>query len=103
MKGAKLSGWPRNGETVAGTATSSAAAAAALAASPASRPMNQVSGALAAASSQNGRAEATAVGPSSQMDGTWTSAASGIQWAFAGMGSTPSAGSVPPTSTKFQM
>ena len=92
-----------DGETAAGMATSRAAAAAPLAASPASRPMNQVSGALAAARSQNGRAEAIAVGPSSQIDGTWMSAASGIQWALEGMGSTPSVGSLPPTSTKFQM
>ena len=65
--------------------------------------MNQVSGEVAAASTQKGRADAIAVGPSSQMNGTCTSAASGIQWAFEGMGSTPSAGSMPPTSTKFQM
>ena len=39
------------------------------------------------------------------MNGTWISAASGIQWAFEGIGSTAAAasGSRPPTSTKFQM
>ncbi len=65
--------------------------------------MIQVSGATAADASQKGKAEAVAVGPRSQMKGTWMRAASGIQCAFEGMGSTPSAGSRPPTSTKFQM
>ena len=37
------------------------------------------------------------------MKGTWTSDASGIQWAFDGMGSTPAVRQPPPVSTKFQM
>ena len=36
------------------------------------------------------------------MNGTWTSDASGIQWALEGMGRVPTAGR-PPVSTKFQM
>ena len=36
-------------------------------------------------------------------NGTWTSDASGIQWAFDGIGRTGSAGSAPPTSGKIQM
>jgi hypothetical protein len=79
MNRAKLSGWPRKGETAAGTATSRAAEMAPGIDRPASRPMNQVKGEVAAAMSQKGTADAAAVGPSSQMNGTWTSAASGIQ------------------------
>ena len=37
------------------------------------------------------------------MNGTWTSEASGIQWALLGIGSVGSAGIVPPTSAKIQM
>ncbi len=51
----------------------------------------------------NGSADATGVDPSSQMNGTWTSEASGIQWALLGIGSVGSAGIVPPTSAKIQM
>ena len=51
----------------------------------------------------NGIAEAIAVGPRSQMNGTWTSDASGIQWAFDGIGRTGLAGIAPPTSGKIQM
>ena len=71
-------------------------------ASPASRAMNQVSGAVAALAIQKGSADASGVAPSTQMKGTWTSAASGIQWAFEGMGRTPASGSAPPTSTNPQ-
>ena len=52
--------------------------------------------------SANGSADATGVGPSSQMNGTWTSDASGIQWALLGIGSVGTAGIVPPTSAKIQ-
>ena len=62
-----------------------------------------MSGATAAAHNQKGSPDASAVGPRTQMKGTWMSAASGIQCAFEGMGRTPLAGSLPPTSTKFQM
>ena len=37
------------------------------------------------------------------MNGTWTSDASGIQWAFEGIGRVGSAGIVPPTSGKIQI
>jgi hypothetical protein len=37
------------------------------------------------------------------MNGTWTIDASGIQWAFEGIGRTGFAGIVPPTSGKIQM
>ena len=70
---------------------------------PASRPIAQVSGAASAPMSANGSAEAIAVGPSSQMNGTWTIEASGIQWAFDGIGRAGSAGILPPTSAKIQM
>ena len=36
------------------------------------------------------------------MKGTWMTTASGIQWAFEGIGSVPASGRRPPTSTKFQ-
>ena len=70
---------------------------------PASRAIAQVRGAAAAPMSAKGRAEAQAVAPSSQMNGTWTMDARGIQWAFDGIGSVGSAGIVPPTSGKIQM
>ena len=37
------------------------------------------------------------------MNGTWTSEASGIQWALDGIGRTGLAGILPPTSAKIQM
>ena len=37
------------------------------------------------------------------MNGTWTSDASGIQWALDGIGRTGFAGIRPPTSAKIQM
>ena len=46
-------------------------------------------GATAAAASQKGRAAAAGVVPNSQMKGTWITAASGIQWAFDGIGRAP--------------
>ncbi len=52
---------------------------------------------------QKGSAAASGVGPNSQMNGTCTSDASGIQCAFDGIGSVGLGGIVPPTSTKFQM
>ena len=36
------------------------------------------------------------------MNGTWTSDASGIQWALDGIGSVGSVGIAPPTSAKIQ-
>ena len=59
-------------------------------------------GAASAPQMANGRADASAVGPSSQMNGTWTSDASGIQCPLLAIGSTGFDGSLPPTSTKIQ-
>ena len=70
---------------------------------PASRPIAHASGAASAPMSANGSAEAIAVGPRSQMNGTWTSDASGIQWALEAIGRTGFAGIMPPTSAKIQM
>jgi hypothetical protein len=70
---------------------------------PASRPIAHASGAASDPMRANGRADATGDDPNSQMNGTWTSDASGIQWALLGIGSVGSAGSFPPTSAKIQM
>ena len=70
---------------------------------PASRAIAQVSGAASDPISVNGSADAHGVGPSSARNGTWTRDASGIQWAFDGIGSVGSAGMVPPTSGKIQI
>ena len=70
---------------------------------PASFAISQASGAANAPAIANGIADANAVGPRSQMNGTWTSDASGIQWALDGIGRTGLAGIAPPTSGKIQM
>ena len=70
---------------------------------PASRAMAQASGAASAPRIANGSQDAAAVGPSSQMNGTWTSEARGIQWALDAIGRTGLAGIPPPTSGKIQM
>ncbi len=70
---------------------------------PASRPIAHASGAASAPMNANGRADAIAVGPSSQMNGTWTIEASGIQCALDGIGRMGLAGIAPPTSGKIQM
>ena len=54
---------------------------------PKSRAIAQVSGAAIAPISANGSAEAQATSPKTAMNGTWTIDASGIQWAFDGIGS----------------
>src|SRR3954453_2435526 len=69
---------------------------------PASFAISQASGAANAPAIANGIAEAIAVGPRSQMNGTWTSDASGIQWAFEGIGRTGRAGIRPPPPGKIQ-
>ena len=69
---------------------------------PASRAIAQVSGAAIAPMSANGRADAQATSPNSARNGTWTIEASGIQWAFEGIGRVGSAGILPPTSAKIQ-
>jgi hypothetical protein len=51
--------------------------------------------------SANGSADASAVGPRTQMNGTCTSDASGIQCAFEGIGRVGLAGIFPPTSAKI--
>ncbi len=53
---------------------------------PASRATAQVSGAAIAPMIANGRADAQATSPNSARNGTWTIDASGIQWAFEGIG-----------------
>ena len=103
MNSPKLSGWDRKGSTQRGHRDHEPGRGRLPARQAASRPIQQVTGAVAALASQNGRADASGTAPSSQMKGTWTSEARGIQWAFDGMGRTPVAGSVPPVSTKFQM
>ena len=70
---------------------------------PASVANAQVIGAASEPISANGRAEAQAVGPRTARNGTWTSEASGIQWALLGIGRTGWAGSEPPRSTNVQM
>ncbi len=87
----------------AGIAISTPAPTATSRVAPASRASAHVSGAAREPSRANGSAEASAVGPRSQMNGTWTIDASGIQWAFDGTGSVGYAGIVPPTSGKIQI
>ena len=53
--------------------------------------------------SANGNADAQAVVPKTARNGTWTSDASGIQWALLGIGRLGSAGIDPPRSTNVQM
>jgi hypothetical protein len=65
---------------------------------PASRATAHVIGAASDPMMANGRADAHAVGPRTAMNGSWTSDARGIQWAFDGIGSVGSAGMAPPTS-----
>ncbi len=65
--------------------------------------MSHASGAAREPTSANGSAEANPVSPSSQMNGTWTRDASGIQCALDGIGRTGFAGIAPPTSGKIQM
>src|SRR6187549_82833 len=86
-----------------GTAMSAPAPIATALRAPASLAIAHVSGAAIAPRNANGRAEAVAVGPSNQMNGTCTIEASGIQWAFEGIGRTGLAGIPPPTSGKIQM
>ncbi len=99
----KLSGWTMNTNDSAGNAVRMPAPIETDRGAPASRPIAQASGAASAPMNANGSAEAMAVGPRSQMNGTWTSDASGIQWAFEGIGRTGLAGITPPTSGKIQM
>jgi hypothetical protein len=60
-------------------------------------------GAARAPMRMKGRDEASGVGPSSQIVGSWTSEARGIQWPLLGIGSVGPAGIRPPTSTNDQM
>ena len=91
-----------NGVARAGTAARIPAPSAMRREAPASRAMPRAIGAASAPQMANGSAEANAVGPSSQMKGTCTSDASGIQWPLLAIGRTGFAGSVPPTSAKIQ-
>src|SRR5260221_13221610 len=67
---------------------------------PASRPIDHARGAASDPMRANGSAEANGVGPRSQMNGTWTIDASGIQWALLGIGRTGTAGGVSPRPAK---
>ena len=98
----KLSGCAMYTNDSAGSAVNTPAAAATNGDSPASRAIAHASGAANAPANANGSADAIAVGPSSQMNGTWTIEASGIQCALDAIGSTGSAGIFPPTSAKIQ-
>ncbi len=98
----KLSGCAMYTNDRAGNAVSTPAAAATNGDSPASRAIAQASGAANAPAIANGSADAIAVGPRSQMNGTWTIEASGIQCALDAIGSTGLAGILPPTSAKIQ-
>ena len=64
--------------------------------------MAQVNGAASEPISANGAADAHATFPNTARNGTWTMDASGIQWAFDGIGNVGSAGMTPPTSAKIQ-
>ena len=98
----KLSGWAMYTNDSAGSAVSTPAPMPTKDGAPASRAISQASGAAMAPMSANGRADANAVGPRSQMNGTWTRDASGIQCALDAIGRTASAGIRPPTSAKIQ-
>ncbi len=97
-----MSGWAMKTALATGIATRTPAPTATRRVAPASRARAHVSGAAREPRRANGSAEASAVGPRSQMKGTWTSDASGIQWALEGIGRIGSAGIVPPTSAKIQ-
>ena len=99
----KLSGWTMYVSDRTGIATRNPAPIATRRRAPASRAIAQVSGAAVAPISAKGSADAQATLPKSSRNGTWTSDASGIQWAFDGIGRTGSAGRTPPTSGKIQM
>ncbi len=64
--------------------------------------MNQVRGAVSEPMRIIGRADAHAVGPSSQMNGTCKNDESGSQWAFEAIGRIAGSGIRPPTSAKIQ-
>ncbi len=92
-----------NGVARTGIAVSRPAPSATGSLARASRARPQAIGADSAPRRMNGSDDASVVGPSSQMNGTWTIEASGIQCALDGTGRTGFAGSFPPTSTKIQM
>ena len=91
-----------NGKVRAGNAVRTPAPTATRRLVPASRPMAQARGAASEPIRAKGRAAAQAWSPKTSRNGTWTSDASGIQWAFEGIGSTGLAGIRPPTSAKIQ-
>ena len=98
---AKLSGWAMNATDNAGMAIRTPAPTATTALAPASRAIAQVSGAAVAPIRTKGAADAHGCGPNRARNGTWTSAASGIQWPNAAIGRVGSAGMAPPTSGKI--
>ena len=91
-----------NGVARAGTAARIPAPSATHREAPASSAIPRAIGAASAPQIANGSAEANAVGPSSQMNGTWTSDANGIQCPKLAIGRTGFAGRVPPSSAKIQ-
>ena len=91
-----------NGSDSSGSAVRTPAPIATSGRAPTSRAIAQVSGAASAPIRANGAADAQATSPKTNRNGTWTSDASGIQWAKAGIGSTGLAGMTPPTSAKIQ-
>src|SRR5512140_3390488 len=91
-----------NGVAMAGIAPRIPAPRATRREAPASRAIPRAIGAANAPQIANGRADASAVGPRSQTNGTWTIDASGIQWPLLAIGRIGFAGSVPPTSAKIQ-
>ncbi len=97
----KLSGWAMYTNDSAGSAVRIPAPTATKRGAPASRPIAHASGAAVAPMNANGSADASAVGPSSQMNGTCTIDASGIQCALDAIGRTGLAGILPPTSAKI--
>ena len=98
----RLSGWVMNGVASRGNAASRPAAVPTIGRRPASFATNQAIGAIRAPINVIGTVHAAAVGPRSQMNGTWTSDATGSQCANDGIGRTGSAGMRPPTSAKIQ-
>ena len=96
-----MSGWTRYTVERSGKATSTPAPIDTSERAPASRAMAHVSGAASEPISANGAADAHATFPNTARNGTWTMDASGIQWAFDGIGNVGSAGMTPPTSAKI--
>ncbi len=104
MNSPKLSGCPKNGVRRAGTVTSRAGSERRLAAESriaADEPGQWRSKRTNQPHRQPRTRRRSA--PKSHTNGTWTSAARGIQWPLDEIGRVGAEGNMPPTSTKFQM